>query len=639
MFIQRLHPDTIEEVKQRSDIYELVSEYVVLRKRGKDFIGLCPFHKEKTPSFTINQAKQMYYCFGCQTGGNAIKFLMEVGKTSFTEVVMDLAQRYQIPVRSLDFQQTQELQRKLSLREQMYEVLALAGKFYQYALQQTQGKNALDYLLNVRKLSKSTIENFALGYAPTGWGIIYHYLVDNKHYPVKLLEQSGLIKPHKSSDGYYDVFRDRLMIPIHDVMGRIIGFGGRALGENQPKYINSPETELFNKGKTLFALDKAKNGIFQRDKAVVVEGYFDAIALHASGINNVVASLGTAFSVEQARLVLRYTDSKEIILNFDADSAGINATERAIGEIDQLAYTGEVQLKILNISDGKDADEYLQIYTPKDYHQLIENATLWLDWKIQQIIYNRDLKKAIDFQQVSQQLVKLLINITNTDARNYYISHCAEILSLGDSRLIPLRIENLLTHISPTTTHAKQVQLLTSQNHSITSNQKSNFSENSLIEAAEGLLLQIYLHCYEYREFIFNQLEENNLQFSLSHHRFLWQKILGVPVSVSYDLLSIVQNKCLEFPEKIGLISHLFYPSEKNEKDMLRIPQVIQAAIASMKIVMTEKRYRYFLKLWEETDANMKPKHAKYYYKEFYAEKQKLLVLEKQRQFTISNLL
>ena len=639
MFIQRLHPETIEEVKQRTDIYELVSEYVVLRKRGKDFIGLCPFHKEKTPSFTINQAKQMYYCFGCQAGGNAIKFLMELGKTSFTEVIIDLAQRYQIPVKSLDFEQTQELQRKLSLREQIYEVLALTGKFYQYALKQTQGKNALDYLSNYRKLSESTIHNFALGYAPAGWGVLYHHFVENKHYPVKLLEQAGLIKPQKSGDGYYDIFRDRLMIPIHDIMGRIIGFGGRALGENQPKYINSPETELFNKSKTLFALDKAKHGISQKDQAVVVEGYFDAIALHASGINNVVASLGTAFSVEQARLVLRYTDSKQIILNFDADSAGINATERAIGEIAQLAYTGEVQLKILNISDGKDADEYLQVYTSKDYQQLIENAPLWLDWKIQQIIYNRDLKQATDFQQVSQQLVKLLTSITNTDARNYYITYCAEILSLGDSRLIPLRIENLLTHISPTTSNYKQIQLLKSQNQSILSNQRSNFSESSLLEAAEGLLLQIYLHCYEYREFIFDKLEEHNLQFSLSHHRFLWQKILEVSESVNYDLLSTVQDKCLEFPEKIGLISHLFYLSEKNEKDMLRIPQLIQAAIASMEIVLTEKRYRYFLNLWEETDANMKPKHSTYYYKAFYTEKQKLLILEKQRQFTISNLL
>ncbi|NRB07806.1 MAG: DNA primase [Richelia sp.] len=639
MPIQRLHPDTIEEVKQRADIYDVVSDYVVLRKRGKDFVGLCPFHSEKTPSFTVNQAKQMYYCFGCQAAGNAIKFLMELEKTSFAEVVLDLARRYQVPVKTLEFEQTQELQRQLSLREQLYEVLALTGKFYQHALKQPQGEKALNYLLRERQLSESTIQDFALGYAPAGWETLYRYLVDNKQYPVKLVEQGGLIKPRKEGGGYYDVFRDRLMIPIHDVMGRIIAFGARTLGDDQPKYLNSPETELFNKGKTLFALDKAKTGISQKDQVVVVEGYFDAIALHAAGINNAVASLGTAFSLEQARLVLRYTDSKQIIFNFDADAAGVNATEKAIGEIADLAYKGEVQLKILNIPDGKDADEYLHTYTPQDYCQLLENTPLWLDWQIRQIIKDKDLKQATDFQQVSHKLVKLLTNIANSDTRNYYISHCAEILSLGDSRLIPLRVENLLTQISPTTNYSKPAPSFTNISQSINSNKKRPLSEGTLLEAAEGLLLQIYLHCSEYRELIFDNLEERNLQFSLSHHRFLWQQVLEVPENLGHDLLSTVQNRCLEFPEYMGSISHLFYLSEKGQKDMLRVPQVIQAAIASMERVITEKRYRHFLELWQQTDAKTEPQQAAYYYKAFYAEKQKLQLLEKQRQFTISDLL
>ena len=406
MQIPRLHPDTIEEIKQRADIVDVVSEYVVLRKRGKDFVGLCPFHDEKTPSFTVSQTKQMYFCFGCQAGGNAIKFLMDLGKRSFPEVVLDLARRYEVPVQTLLPEQRQELQRQLSLRDSLYEVLASTTQFYQHALRQPLGEKAIEYLRD-RQLLEETIQQFGLGYAPSGWETLYRYLVQDKHYPVQLVEKAGLIKPRKEGGGYYDVFRDRLIIPIRDVQGRVIGFGGRTLTDEQPKYLNSPETELFSKGKTLFALDQAKAGISQADSAVVVEGYFDAIALHAAGITNVVASLGTALSLEQVRLILRYCDSKQLILNFDADKAGTNAAERAIGEIAELAYKGEVKLKILNLPNGKDADEYLREYKPEDYRELLLNAPLWLNWQISQITSDRDLKQATDFQQVSQEDSKI----------------------------------------------------------------------------------------------------------------------------------------------------------------------------------------------------------------------------------------
>ncbi|MGB3641333.1 MAG: DNA primase, partial [Rivularia sp. (in: cyanobacteria)] len=433
MQIPRLHQDTIDEVKQRADIVDVISERVVLRKRGKDFVGLCPFHNEKTPSFSVSPSKQMYHCFGCLAGGNVFKFVMELEKRSFAEVVLDLARRYQVPVQTLEPEQRQELQRKISERNQVYEILEVASRFYQHALWQPSGEAALLYLQQQRKLKDETIKEFQLGYAPVGWDILYSYLVGDKGYPVQLLEKAGLIKPRSEGRGHYDAFRNRLMIPIHDIAGKVIGFGGRTLGEDKPKYLNSPETEVFSKGKTLFGLDKAKDGISQFDQAVVVEGYFDVIALHAVGIKNVVASLGTALGIEQVRLAMRYSDSKQLILNFDADKAGTIAAERAIGEVADLAYKGEVQLKILNIPDGKDADEYLFKNTSEDYQQLLANAPLWLDWQITQITKDADLKQATDFQKVCQQMVKLLKNIANSDTRNYYVSHCAEILSLGDS--------------------------------------------------------------------------------------------------------------------------------------------------------------------------------------------------------------
>ncbi|MBW4671960.1 MAG: DNA primase [Cyanomargarita calcarea GSE-NOS-MK-12-04C] len=640
MQIPRLHPDTIEEIRNRADIVDVVSEYVVLRKRGKDFVGLCPFHDEKSPSFTVSPGKQIYFCFGCQAAGNAITFLKNLQKRSFTEVVVDLARRYQISVQTLEPEQRQELQRQLSLREQLYEVLASCAQFYQHALRQPQGHPALEYLQSNRKLGEETIQQFALGYAPAGWETVYRYLVEDKRYPVQLVEKAGLIKQRKEGSGYYDVFRSRLMIPIHDSMGRTIAFGGRTLTDEQPKYLNSPETELFNKGKTLFALDKAKTGISQQDQAVVVEGYFDAIALHAVGINNAIASLGTALSLDQVKLILRYSESKQLVLNFDADKAGTNAAERAIGEIAQLAYTGEVQLKILNIPSGKDADEYLHSHTPEDYRQLLVKAPLWLDWQIQQITKNRDLKQATDFQYVSQQIVKLLKNINNIDTRDYYIDRCAEILSFGDDRLKPLRVENLLTQIAPASSYSKPVS--SKGNRESKSKNYPDPLQNkdrSLLELAEALLLRIYLHCPEQRKAITEALDERDLQFSLSHHRFLWQEILGISASGSVvDLIPTLQDRLIEFPEESGL-SHLFYLSEKMQKEILRTPQVIQVTTACIEKALRERRYRHFRELWEQTDPETEPELYQSYYQAFYAEKQWLQELDKQRLFSITDLL
>ncbi|MEA5620311.1 DNA primase [Cronbergia sp. UHCC 0137] len=635
MQIPRLHPDTIEEVKHRADIVDVVSDYVVLRKRGKDFVGLCPFHNEKSPSFTVTPSKQMYYCFGCQAAGNGIKFLMELGKRQFTEVVLDLARRYQVPVKTLEPEQRQELQRQLSLREQLYQVLASTANFYQHALKTSPGEKAMEYLRESRQFKAETIEQFGLGYAPAGWETLYHYLVDNKHYPAQLLEQAGLIKSRKEGGGYYDVFRDRLMIPIRDTQGRVIAFGGRTLTDEQPKYLNSPETELFSKGKTLFAIDQAKDGISKLDQAVVVEGYFDAIALHAAGINNAVASLGTALSVEQVRLILRYTESKQLVLNFDADKAGTNATERAIGELTSLAYKGEVQLKILNIPDGKDADEYLRSHTTEDYQQLLTTAPLWLNWQIQQIIQNRNLKQATDFQQVTQQIVKLLKNIVNRDTLNYYISYCAEILSLGDTKLIPLRVENLLTQISPASVQTS-IQRYSKQKP-IKPNLSAVPTKRTLLELAEALLLQIYLHCPEQRQFISNELETRNLEFSLSHHRYLWRQISELTTNID-DLISSLQNRYLELGEDLELISHIFHLNEKNSKEILRTPQVIQTALACIEIALREKRCSHFLELWEKTDPETEPERFKSYYQAFYTEKQQIQELDKQRLFTITDL-
>lgn len=646
MQIPRLHPDTIAQVKERVDIVDVVSEQVVLRKRGKEYVGLCPFHGEKTPSFTVSPSKQMYYCFGCGTGGTAIKFLMEAGKQSFSEVVLDLARRYQIRVKTLEPEQRQELQRQLSLQEQLYEILALAASFYQHALRQPQGQQALEYLQSQRHLGEETLQQFQLGYAPATWETLYRYLVEQKGKPVQLVKDAGLILPRKSGDGYYDRFRDRIMIPIHDRQGRVIGFGGRALGDELPKYLNSPETPLFNKGKTLFALDKAYNAIADQDQAVVVEGYFDAIALHRVGIHNVVASLGTALSLEQMRLLLRYTESNQIILNFDADKAGTTAAERAIGEIADLAYKGQVQLRILSLPDGKDADEFLT-HTPdgtEQYQQLLQNAPLWLHWQIDQLIIGKDLKQAHQFKQVAQKIVKLLYKLEDVNQQTYYIDYCAEKLSQGQTHLIPRLIQNFQTQLKKLrqTPIKKDDKSNLKQQNLPVSIDLSLSQEHSLLEEAEALLLRIYLHRPEYRQTIIDILDAKDLLFSLSPHRFLWQQILDVQ-SVAQSILlqqpekliSLLQDRSIQFPEEMVLVEHLFHLNEKRSQDLTRTPLAIRTAAACLEVVTWNKHKRYCIEQWQKLNVATDPKRKEYYSQGIREAYKRLQELQKMRQTNI----
>ena len=649
MEIPRLHPDTIEEVKLRADIVDVVSEYVVLRKRGKDHVGLCPFHDEKSPSFSVSPAKQMYYCFGCNAGGNAITFLRELGKRSFSDVVLDLARRYQIPVQTLEPSQRGELQRQLSLREQLYEILALSAQFFKHALLASQGQQALTYLKETRRLSEETIHSFELGYAPLGWETLYRYLVEQKGKPLQQVLQAGLIKPRKEKNGYYDQFRDRIIIPIHDSQGRVIGFGGRSLGDEQPKYLNSPETPLFDKGKTLFALDKAKDAISKQDQAVVVEGYFDAIALHAAGIKNVVASMGTALSQAQVKQLLRYTESKQIVLNFDADAAGNKAAERAISEIVPLVYGGQIQLKVLNLPDGKDADEFLKSHPDgsNKYRELLENSPLWLDWQIDKLLVGKDLKQSDQLQQVAQSMVKLLKQLEDINKLTYYINYCAQLLSQGQTKLVPLFIENLKNEIK------KAIKTPSNKSSTRTQNQKKNSSkldlpvgaERSLLEQAETLLLRIYLHCPEYRQTIIDSLEEQDLLFSLSHHRFLWQQILDIQIviSTSYQipdpLISLLSERSIQFPEKMAQVTHLFHLDEKRQEDIVRTPLLIRAATACLEKVTCEKHRHYCLEQWQKFDSLGNLERAKYYMQEFYEVDKRIKELERQRLFNISDII
>jgi DNA primase len=665
MEVPSLHPDTISEVKAKADIYEVVSSYVVLKKQGRDFQGLCPFHQERSPSFTVSPSKQMYYCFGCQAGGNAIKFLMEINKRSFSEVVLDLANQFQVSVRTLAPEKRQELQRQLTEREQLLEIVAMAANFYQHALHQSVGKLALEYLQTKRQLSLQTIRDFQLGYAPDSWETLYKYLTGTKKFPANLVELAGLIIPRRGAnvgaeasatdarperDGHFDRFRHRLMLPIFNSRGQIIGFGGRSLGDEQPKYLNSPETPLFDKGKTLYGLDRAAAGIKQHDRAVVVEGYFDVIALHAAGITEVVASLGTALNNYQIKQLLRLTPAKQIILNFDADRAGKLATEKAIEEVADLAYQGQIQLRVLNLPAGKDADEFLGENSSAAYQELLTQAPLWLDWQLDRAIAGVNLQDAQGYQQAVGGSVKLLQQITDPTTRTYYLQKTAQLLCGSDVRQIPLLVENLNTALK------RQDRSVQKASNKFTESHQPNNSEQSapplplnllplpqqrLVEQAEIVLLRLYLHYPEYRLVIIEAMEESDVIFSLPHHRFIWQKIVdacqqGIIDYLDAQLIAYLQDLHGTHSQEMGKVSHLFHLNEKTAQEILRSPLVIRAAAACLEKVSWEKQRSDYLALWQNPDTE--PEKRKQYYELFYEAQRRLQSIEQQRLFSIADL-
>ena len=624
----KIHDDTINQVNQRADIVDIISERVVLRKSGANFRGACPFHNGTNASaLTVSPAKQMYHCFNCGVSGGAVKFLMEIDKRSFSDVVLDLAKRYNVPIQTVQPEKAQEIQRQISHRDRLYEVMALTTSFYQHALYAPQGRDALAYLTEKRQISKETIQKFQLGYAPAGWETLMGYLVQQKQIPVSLVEEAGLVVPRKTGNGFYDRFRDRLMIPINDTRGRVIAFGGRSLGDQEPKYLNSPETELFSKGSVLFAMDHARDAISKSDQAIVVEGYFDAIALHQSGISQAIATMGVALNAEQMKQLLRYTESKHVILNFDADKAGITAAEKAIAGFKELVFNGTVQLRVLTIPDGKDADDYLKQHSADAYRDLLKNAPLFLDWQIDQILAGQDLNQADRFQKSSQAIAQLLNNLpVDSFFRTHYIHSSAQRLSQGNSYLA-LRLEQDLRR-----------QLRNTRWNSTKPSPSLTTATNAL-HNAETQLLQIYLHFPQHRAYVYESIIEEDIEFSLSNHRYLWLTILNLidlkktslasQEPYAEHLVQQLQILCAEQTEVAQQLQHLLWLDDNSRIGLLRPQIVVKTAIAKIQFVMCEKREKHWLELFKSKDVIADPAFGHHCQAKIQEEKQRKAEINK----------
>jgi DNA primase len=603
----RLHPRTIEAVKERADIVDVVGEHVVLKKKGREFVGICPFHDDKSPSMTVSPAKQFYYCFSCGAGGNAIKFLMELQRASFSEVVLELARKYQLPIETVDGPQQERLRRQLSRREALLRALALASGWYRSQLRGPQGAAALAYLREERGLSETTIESFELGYAPDQWDGLLRHLHQVEGLAPELLEAAGLVVPRKGTGGFYDRFRQRVMVPIRDRQGRVIGFGGRGLDGTEPKYLNSPETEVFEKGKHLFGLDRAANAIRKDDRAVVVEGYFDVIALHAAGITNAVASLGTALSSQQITQLCRCCDSRRLVLNFDTDGAGVRAAQRAIGEVEQLALQGQLELRVLHLPAGKDPDEFLVEHGAGEYRALLDQAPLWLDWQIEQALAGRDLARADEFQQAVSALVALLGKLPQSAVRSHYLQQVAERLAGGQARLAQQLEDDLRQQVKGERWHGR-------------ASRWEQPGAVGLRERAEAEVLRLYLHAARHRGAIRRELRLRELDdFALQHHRQLWAAIseleeqnLGAGRLESInrgtdpgddlaelDLARLLADQLLmEQSALLDRLTPLLEPSELERMSLAQPLLQLRGTTAALERQRSLKRCRHLLDSW-----------------------------------------
>ena len=508
-----IHPRTIEEVKEKADIVDVISEHIVLKKKGKEFVGICPFHDDTKPSMTVSPNKQFYYCFSCGAGGNSIKFLMEFTRANFSDVVLSLAKKNNINVESLDGPQEEAYKKQLSRKEELYKILRVAKNWFKSQLNNSIGNEAMKYLISQRNLNKNTLNQFELGFAPNSWNDLYNYLIKIEKFPLNLILKSGLVISKDNSDKVYDRFRNRLIVPIHDMQGRVVAFGGRSLDGQEPKYLNSPESEVFEKSKMLFAFEKASKNIRKSDKAVIVEGYFDVISLHSKGITNSVASLGTALNKYQISQLCRFTDGKNIILNFDSDNAGILATKRVIKEVENLSLHDQINLKILELHSFKDPDEYLNSNTPEDYLNLIDNASFWIDWEIDQIFKNKDLTKSEIFQNVITALVKLLSKLPQSSTRTHYLQKVSERLSKGQARLAIQFEQDLRKQVKGFRWHGRSKKF----------EQPNEISQR---EKNESEIIFYYLHCPNLRIFIRNELTKRDINdFSKDYIRHIWESI------------------------------------------------------------------------------------------------------------------
>lgn len=561
--------ELIEEIRINNDIVDVVSEYVKLERKGKDYFGLCPFHKEKTPSFSVVATKQIFYCFGCGKGGNVIHFVMNAENLDFIESIKLLGDRARIQLPEGD--SSEEIE-KAQLKKEVIKINTEAAKFYFNTLSTKNGEAGKRYLNN-RKISEHTIKKFGIGYSLDEWDILYKHLIE-KGYEEKNILKSGLILPNKNG-GYYDRFRSRIIFPIFDVRGNVIGFGGRVLDGSMPKYMNSPETIIYNKGRNLYALNIAKNSGDKR--IIIVEGYMDVISLHQNGIINTVASLGTALTESQGRILKKYAE--EVIISYDSDSAGQAATMRGLDLLNELGCN----VKVLIIPQGKDPDEFISKNGPEEFKKLINSSISLIEYKI------KILKKEINTEATEgkikflNKVADLLAKVDNSVEREMYIKKLAKEYEISEESLF----SEIYRRIKPKTNFRNTVL----NNSEINKKPNIDISKQNDLKIVHDERMILALLCVEnsvYKSVKDNLIleefiDEDNKKIAkiiferLSSNRGIVSgELMNVlETGISNDFAKIINEECHCDDNKKAILDKIrsikLYKTEKRKKEILDI--------------------------------------------------------------------
>lgn len=417
------YPDElVEEVRAKNDIVDVISGYVRIQKKGSSYFGLCPFHNEKSPSFSVSPGKQMYYCFGCGAGGNVFTFMMEYENYTFQEAIKALAERAGVALPELEY--SEEVKKRESRRAKLLEVNKEAAKYFYYLLRAPQGKAGYQYLAD-RQLSEETMKKFGLGFANVTSNDLVAYL-HSKGYADDVIQEAGLAS-FDEKYGMHDKFWNRVMFPIQDINHRVIGFGGRVMGDAKPKYLNSPETMIFDKSRNLYGLNFARTS--RKNNIILCEGYMDVIALHQAGFTQAVASLGTAFTVGQANLLRRYTE--EVLLSYDSDGAGTNAALRAIGILKETGLRG----KVINMTPYKDPDEFIKANGAQAYQERIDNAENSFFFELRILEKDYDFGDPESKTRFHREIAKKLCGFEEEVERENYIESVAQRYHIGFENL------------------------------------------------------------------------------------------------------------------------------------------------------------------------------------------------------------
>lgn len=492
----QISEEILEKIKSQNDIVDVISERVRLKKAGRNFTGLCPFHNEKTPSFSVSQEKQIFKCFGCGEAGNVISFVMKEKNLSFIEAVKYLANRANIPLDDEKGERSVVSKKK----DLLYKINVEAAKFFFSNLMNNH--NAKEYFLN-RGIKEETIKRFGLGFANDSWNDLMFYL-RKKGIKDNLLEEAGLISVNKEKGTKYDRFRNRVMFPVFDYQGKVIGFGGRVLDDSKPKYLNSPETLVFQKGTNLYGLNFALKHTMKERYFVIVEGYMDLISLHQYGITNVVASLGTALTINQARLLKRYAD--KVVISYDADLAGQMATLRGL----EILRTAGFDVRVLNIPQGKDPDEYVRSNGREAFLKLINSAEPLIDYRIKKAEEGIDFKNSQSTILYSKRIMEIISDL-NPVEKDVYIKKASENTGIKEQALYDILRSKIQDN---------------RENNS--RNNKEEYRPKLHVEPgfvkAERAILKLMLEKSEYLQYIEERISEND--FILLEHKEIFTIII-----------------------------------------------------------------------------------------------------------------